>query len=160
MHHFVPARRALAIVAMAAAAGCATAQTASVPAPAPGGSPAAEIEQVLQTSAEAWNRGDLDGFLLPYLNSDQTTFVSRDVVHGIPAIRETYLSSWWRGGRPSLNLAYRGIDVRPLGRDYALAVGHWVVTDKNTGQETRTGIFSLTMMRTPQGWRIIHDHSS
>lgn len=162
MHRFVPARRALAIVAMASAAGCATAQTSPAPAPAPSaaGSPAAEIEQVLQASAQAWNRGDLDGFLLPYLNSDQTTFVGRDVVHGVPAIRETYLGSWWRGGRPTLNLAYNRIDVRPLGGDYALAVGHWVVTDKTTGQETRTGIFSLTMVRTPQGWRIIHDHSS
>ncbi|HEX6749272.1 MAG TPA: nuclear transport factor 2 family protein [Longimicrobium sp.] len=160
MHRSVPARRALAILATAAAAGCATARTSSAPAPSVVGSPAAEIEQVLQASAQAWNRGDLDGFLLPYLNSDQTTFVGRDVVHGVPAIRETYLSSWWRGGTPTLNLAYNRIDVRPLGRDYALAVGHWVVTDKNTGQETRTGIFSLTMVRTPQGWRIIHDHSS
>ncbi|HEX8905567.1 MAG TPA: DUF4440 domain-containing protein, partial [Longimicrobiaceae bacterium] len=140
---------------------CATAQTPPSSAPSPSaGSPATEIEQLLQASAQAWNRGDLAGFLLPYLDSDQTTFVGRDVVHGIPAIRETYLGSWWRGGTPTLNLAYRGIDVRPLGRDYALAVGHWIASDKTTGQEVRSGIFSLTMMRTPQGWRIIHDHSS
>ncbi|HEX8906372.1 MAG TPA: nuclear transport factor 2 family protein [Longimicrobiaceae bacterium] len=156
MPPFIPARRSFAVLALAAAAACATAR----PAPEKVPSPAGEIEAVLQASAQAWNRGDLEGFLRPYLDSPQTTFVARDVVHGLPAIREVYTSSWWRTGTPTLNLRYHGIDVRPLGGDYALAVGHWVVTDKNTGQETRSGIFSLTMMRTPQGWRIIHDHSS
>jgi uncharacterized protein (TIGR02246 family) len=161
MHPFAPARRALAVVVLLAASGCATAPPASAPeVVAPDPSAARDIEAVLQASAQAWNRGDLQGFLLPYLDSPQTTFVARDVVHGLPAIRDVYTSSWWRTGTPTLNLAYRGIDVRPLGRDYALAVGHWIVTDRNTGQETRSGIFSLTMMRTPQGWRIIHDHSS
>lgn len=157
MPRFIPLPRALAVVCLAAAAGCATAQPASI---AGGDNRAAEITQVLETMAQAWNRGDLNGFLLPYLDSPQTTYMTTEVVHGVPAIRQFYMGSWWRSGTPTLNLAFRGIEVRPLGRDYALALGHWVVTNKTTGQETRTGIFSLTMMRTPQGWRIIHDHSS
>jgi len=48
--------------------------------------------------------------------------------------------------------------VRPLGRDFALVVGHWTVTGMANGD--RSGIFSLTWQRRPEGWRIIHDHSS
>ena len=61
--------------------------------------------------------------------------------------------------RPAGELSYNNIEVRPLGPNHALVVGHWRVMMRETGQP-RTGIFSLTYQRTPQGWRIIHDHSS
>ena len=154
-----PVRRAFAAFAVAANAACATAVPAAAPAPAEG-SDAAAIRQVLEASAQAWNRGDMDGFLRPYLDSPQTTFMGTDVVRGLPAIRQFYQGTWWRNGAPAGLLSYRGIEVRPLGRDYALSTGHWITSDRSTGQQSRSGIFSLTWMRTPQGWRIIHDHSS
>jgi uncharacterized protein (TIGR02246 family) len=155
MPRTIPLRRTLAVLLLAGAAACATAQ----PAPqAGGGDDARQIEAVLQESARAWNRGDLDGFLLPYLDSPQTTYIARDVVRGVPAIRESYATSWFRGGTPAGQLGYDRIETRMLGRDYALAVGHWTVT--RASQPPLGGIFSLTFMRTPQGWRIIHDHSS
>lgn len=154
MHRIPLVRRVFVMVLLAGAAACATAQ----PAPQAGGGAQQAIVDVLQTSAQAWNRGDLDGFLLPYLNSPQTTYIARDVIRGVPAIRESYATSWFRGGAPAGRLAYDRIEVRPLGRDYALALGHWTVT--RASQPPLAGIFSLTFMRTPQGWRIIHDHSS
>jgi uncharacterized protein (TIGR02246 family) len=135
-------------------AGC-TPRPAAAPAPDPAA--AREIIAILQESTVAWNRGDLEGFLRPY--APDATFVGADVVHGYAAIREFYRGSWFRGGAPSVNLAYRDIDVRPTGPNSALVVGHWVVSNKTTGEETRHGIFSLTWMRTPAGWRIVHDHS-
>lgn len=154
-----PARRAFAALVLAATAACASALPGTAPAPAEG-SDAAAIRQVLEASAQAWNRGDMDAFLLPYLDSPATTFMGTDVVRGKDAIREFYRGTWWRNGTPSGILSYRGIEVRPLGRDYALSTGHWITSDRATGRQSRTGIFSLTWMRTPQGWRIIHDHSS
>ena len=152
---FTPVRRASAVLLMAAAAACASAQ----PSPRTGDGDQQAIVAVLNESAQAWNRGDLDGFLLPYLDAPTTTYIAQDVVRGVPAIRESYAGSWFRGGRPAGELAYSGIEVRPLGRDYALVIGHWTVTNRETRQP-RSGIFSLTFQRTPQGWRIIHDHSS
>jgi beta-aspartyl-peptidase (threonine type) len=148
-------RRACAVLLTAAVAACATGH----PAPMAGGNDEQAIISVLQESANAWNRGDLDGFLLPYLDSPQTTYIERDVVRGVPAIRASYAGSWFRNGRPAGELAYSGIEVRPLGRDYALVVGHFAVTNRTT-QQVQRGIFSLTFARSPQGWRIIHDHSS
>ena len=157
MPRFAPFRRALPVLAAAALAACATApQSASV-----GNAGAARdmVIRELQESATAWNNGDLEGFLKPYSRNPEATFVGADVVHGYDAIRDFYRSSWWRTGTPTLNLVYRDIDVRPLGPNHLLVVGHWAVSNKQTGAETRKGIFSLTFARTPDGWRIIHDHS-
>lgn len=155
MARYKTVRRVSTLLLAAALAACATAQ----PAPQAGGNPQQEIEAVLQASAQAWNRGDLDGFLLPYLNAPTTSYIERDVVRGVPAIRASYASSWFRNGRPAGDLMYDRIEVRPLGRDYALAIGHWTVTNRDTRQ-ARSGIFSLTFFHAPAGWRIIHDHSS
>ena len=153
MIRFIPVRRVPAVLLLVAAAACATAQ------PAPQTDVQQQIVAGLTESAAAWNRGDLDGFLAPYLNAPTTSYIARDVVRGVPAIRESYANSWFRGGRPAGELSYNNIEVRPLGPNHALAVGHWRVVMRETGQP-RTGIFSLTYQRTPQGWRIIHDHSS
>jgi uncharacterized protein (TIGR02246 family) len=155
MSPFVPLRRVLAVLLLAAAAACATAG----PAPRAAGNLQQDIVAGLTESAAAWNAGDLDGFLKPYLDAPTTTYIERDVVRGVPAIRASYAASWFRGGRPAGELSYSGIEVRPLGPDHALAVGHWRVVMRETGQP-RTGIFSLTYQRTAQGWKIVHDHSS
>jgi ketosteroid isomerase-like protein len=81
------------------------------------------------------------------------------VVRGYDAIRDFYRGSWFRTGAPTVNLAYRDIEMRPLGPNHALVLGKWMVTNKTTGQETRNGTFSLTWVRTSEGWRILHDHS-
>lgn len=133
---------------------------------APGGTPANPAPQdrivgLLQESALAWNRGDLDGFLLPYADGAATTFVGRSgVVRGKPAVRTRYAEVYFAAGAPSATLDFRDIEVRTLGSDHALAVGHYLLRSRDTGAPTAEGIFSLVFARTGEGWRIIHDHSS
>lgn len=148
-----------AALILASLAGCAPGLRA--PTPAPAEDRAAEIVSLMQTSADAWNRGDLDGFLLPYLDSAETTFVGRSgLLRGKEAIRATYLRSYWKDGPPASTLAFRDIEVRPLGAEHALTVGHYLLTRPGAGTPLGEGIFSLVMVRTPAGWRILHDHSS
>lgn len=127
----------------------------------PAQSTGAEINALMQASVDAWNQGDMDGFLLPYLESPQTTYVgSGGLVRGKAAIRERYESSYWRNGTPGETLRFEGIEVRLLGPENALATGRWMVADRASGETTGSGIFSLVLRRTADGWRIIHDHSS
>ncbi|HEU0051929.1 MAG TPA: DUF4440 domain-containing protein, partial [Longimicrobium sp.] len=129
--------------------------------PSPGASTSMqnEITALMQASADGWNRGSLDEFMVPYLDSPTITYITGPgVARGKTAIRDFYAGSWFRGGQPAGRLSYRDIEARPLGRDFALVVGGWTVT-RADGREQK-GIFSLTMQRTPEGWRIIHDHSS
>jgi uncharacterized protein (TIGR02246 family) len=154
-----PLARTLACAALLALGACAGARMAAAP---PAGSPAQEITALLQTSTEEWNRGNLEGFLVPYSDAPGTTFVgSSGLVRGKDAIREKYRSSYFRPNAPLPGtLSFRDIEVRSLGPRNALAVGRWIVTDRGTGAQSGTGLFSLTLELTPAGWRIIHDHSS
>ena len=131
--------------------------------PAAGPAPSADAEryivQLLEISAEGWNRRDLDAFLEPYLDSSELTFVgSQGLVRGKTAVREMYATGWFAPGRDTGRLSFRDIEVRLLGGGHALAVGRYEV--RIPGRDMATGFFSLTLRRTPAGWRIIHDHSS
>ena len=149
-------RRRAALAAVLVLAACAAPAPASGPIPAPAAD-AAAITGVLVRSTEGWNRKDLDAFMEPY--ADEATFVSsRGVARGKVAIRENYATSWFAPGRDPGQLRFADIEVRMLGPDHALAVGRFIVDIP--GRETATGMFSLAMIRTPAGWRILHDHSS
>jgi uncharacterized protein (TIGR02246 family) len=124
--------------------------------PAPAGNAVQEITDVLVRSTEGWNRRDLDAFMVPY--AADATYVGADgLVRGKEAIQADYAGSWFAPGRDPGQLRFVDIEVRMLGRDHALALGRFVV--EAPGRETATGPFSLTMRRTPDGWRIVHDHS-
>ncbi len=143
-----------------ATAGC-TGGGAVRTAPPPVAAASEAIPGQLERSAEAWNRGDLDGFLEPYLHDGRVSFVgSSGLVRGYEALRNTYAQGYWKNGPPRTKLTFEGIDVTPTGTDAALAVGRYVLTDPVTGSEADRGIFSLTWIRTGEGWRILHDHSS
>jgi uncharacterized protein (TIGR02246 family) len=151
-------RHPLAAAAVLALAAC-------TPAPRIAPSPesvSSAITAELNQSAQEWNRGNLEGFLLPYSDAAGTTFVgSTGLARGKQAIREKYVASYFHpGGTLPGTLSFRDIEVRPLGPDHALAVGRWIISDRASGQQASAGIFSLVFQRTPQGWRIIHDHSS
>ncbi len=117
---------------------------------------------MLQASAEAWNRGDLDGFLQPYLDSSETTFMTAPgVIHGLGTIRERYRAHYFTAGAvPPTLLRFDQVDVRPLGADYALMTGRFHLTTRASGAPADSGNFTLVWRRTPGGWKIIHDHSS
>ena len=117
------------------------------------------VPAMLHASADAWNRGDLDGFLDDYLDSPETAFVGANLSLGTDEIRQRYLQTFWKTGRPEQTLRFEDLHVRPLGDDHALARGVYVLTDA-AGAEAARGRFSLVLVHTSSGWRIIHDHSS
>jgi uncharacterized protein (TIGR02246 family) len=146
----------LALTVLAAPA-CSPAPPALSPAATAQG--VGDIVRTLEVSTEGWNRGDLEAFLVPY--AEDATFVgSRGLLRGKPAIRTQYQTSYFAAGRVRGRLRFDGIEVRMLGPSHALAVGRYVVTERGAGQQDATGLFSLALERRPDGWRIIHDHSS
>lgn len=147
-------RRAGVIVALSVGAvACA--------APRPGAEPSeAAIVAELDASAERWNAGDLDGFLAPYLNDSRTSFVTADgVIRGLDAIEARYRASYWKDGAPADMLRFADVEVRQLGPEHAFAVGRFLLSDRS-GAPTGEGHFTVVLTRTPDGWRIVHDHSS
>lgn len=117
----------------------------------------APIRELLAKQQAAWNAGDVDTFLLGYWNSDQLTFSSSGgITRGFAGVRERYKKSY--PDREAMGkLDFSGVEVRALGHDAALVLGHWHL-ERRKGEVG--GVFSLVFQRFPEGWRIVHDHTS
>lgn len=114
---------------------------------------------MLHASAEAWTRGDLEGYLDDYA-VDATFVGSSGLNRGRDRIREAYVTGYWSTGMPEDGLRFELLEVRRVGPKAALAVGRYVLYDRATEEPTATGLFSLTLRHGPEGWKIVHDHSS
>ncbi|HEX7184934.1 MAG TPA: nuclear transport factor 2 family protein [Thermoanaerobaculia bacterium] len=117
----------------------------------------AQIRAAAKASAEAWNRGDLKGHLSIYVE-DVTFMTSNGPRPGIAPLEESFSKKYFKDGRPKQTLSFEQIAVRPLGSDAALATGRFVLS--GGGEPEQSGWFSLVWIRTPQGWKVVHDHSS
>lgn len=123
---------------------------------APEGDAARRIRAVLESTAAGWNRGDLDAYLAAYTDS-ATEMLPSGPAGGRDAIERTMREGFWRTGRPLQQLRYEQVDVRMLGPDHALVTGRYVLSGADRPE--RTGWFTTVWARTPDGWRMIHDHS-
>ncbi len=123
---------------------------------APAG-PGPEIRALLDQSAEAWNRGDLDGHLAD--NADSISFMTgKGPVTGKDTTADILRRAFFRDGRPIQSLRFEQVAIRSLGDRHALVVGRFVLA--GGGEPERSGWFSTVWERRPEGWRVIHDHSS
>ena len=114
---------------------------------------------MLDASAEAWNRGDLDGYIEDY--APDATFVGSDgLIRGSAEIRRRYAEGYWSGGTPPDALRFEILDVRVTGPGTATAVGRYILYDRDSGASTGTGMFSLSLGKIGGVWKILHDHSS
>jgi len=116
-----------------------------------------EIRAVLEAQVQAWNAGDLRGFMKGYAKSDRTRFQSGgEVSLGWQTVFERYQKRY--GNRTSMGtLSFRELEVTVLGPDTAMATGRWRL---ERTQDSPSGLFTLVFRRTPDGWRIVHDHTS
>jgi beta-aspartyl-peptidase (threonine type) len=114
---------------------------------------------VLDRQVEDWNKGDLDGFLAGYWKSPKVVFQSGGRRYdGWEAMRERYRRRYQAEGRAMGRLAFTGLDVEPLGPEAVLARGRWQLTMPD--DTTPGGLFTVIFRRFPEGWKIVHDHTS
>jgi beta-aspartyl-peptidase (threonine type) len=115
------------------------------------------VRAVLDMQVQAWNRGDIEGFMQGYAKSDETVFVSGDnVTRGWQTVLDRYKKTY--DSREKMGtLEFSELEIKPLGKDAAVALGRWKLTRE---KDTPHGRFTLIFRRTPDGWRIVHDHTS
>ena len=117
-----------------------------------------EVRAVLDTQVASWNRGDLDGFMQTYWHSPELTFNSgTNQTTGWDATFERYKKRYQSEGKEMGTLRLDELNVLMLGRDAALVRGRWRLTLR---ESSPGGLFTLILRRFPEGWRIIHDHTS
>ena len=117
----------------------------------------AQIRSVLRAQQDAWNRGDIDGFMNGYARSTSTVFVSEDTIrHGWETVRERYRKKY--SDRAKIGtLTFSDLEITLLSPDAAVVLGRWGL---KRAKDSPHGRFTLIFKRLPEGWRIVHDHTS
>ena len=115
------------------------------------------IRTILDAQQQAWNRGDIDAFLTGYWHSPDLTFSGSDgISRGWDAVLARYKKNY--PNRSAMGtLDFANLEFRFLGSDAALVLGHWHLKRE---KDELGGVFSLVWRRFPEGWRIVHDHTS
>jgi ketosteroid isomerase-like protein len=117
----------------------------------------AAILAVLNAQQAAWNRGDLDAFLTGYWHSPELTFSgSSGISRGWDGVLARYKKNY--PDRAAMGeLDFSELEFRFLGPNAALVLGHWHLKRE---KGDIGGVFSLVWQRFPEGWKIVHDHTS
>jgi len=121
--------------------------------------PSAAIKTLLDTQVACWNKKDLDGFLVTYWHNPGVVFLSGGTrSDGFDALKTRYHNRYKAEGREMGHLDFDGIEVQSLGADFAFARGRWKLTMGDG--KVSGGLFTLILRKLPEGWRIVHDHTS
>src|ERR1051326_6677961 len=91
------------------------------------------IRRVMDRQTADWNRGDVRAFMQGYDDSEATLFIGSSVERGYQRVLERFLSRY--GTKDKMGrLTFDNIEVRPLGRDYAMVRSE----ERRVGKECRS----------------------
>lgn len=94
-----------------------------------------------------------------YLDADSTTFVGTSVTRGYQNVLQRYRKTY-----PTLDqmgkVAFSDLEIQPLGPNHASVLGRWQLERSSAAGGPIGGWFTLLLRKTPQGWKIFHDHTT
>lgn len=155
------------VAALAAASGCAPSQPHVEPnsrglAHVDTAAVRAGVRATLDAQVEAWNRGSVRDFMAGYARTDTLTFLSGGQVRrGWDQALAGYLRGYPDAAAMG-TLTFHDLTIHPVTADRALVWGRWrLQRAQDVGPEAGPGgLFTLFVARTPDGWRVVHDHTS
>ena len=117
------------------------------------------IERVLHRQQDAWNHHDLEAFMAGYWNSPDLTFFSGvKESKGWQATLDRYRATYASPGHEMGKLDFSDLRIEVLGAEAAFVRGVWHLTMADG--KAPHGRFTLIFRKFPDGWKIIHDHTS
>ena len=115
-----------------------------------------EIQNIINQQQNAWNDGNIEGFMEYYWNSEEFTFQSgNNRIRGWQSLLDRYKKNYSEENQGKLN--FSDIEINILTDEYIHVLGRWKVELADT---TNQGLFTLLFKQLPEGWRIINDHTS
>jgi len=116
----------------------------------------AAIRAVVEAQRDAWNRGDVEGYMDGYSRSD-TVMVSGDSVsRGWQSVLDRYKRNY--NSREKMGtLTFSDLEITLLSKESAMMLGRWHLQRAN---DEPHGRFTLIFRKTKAGWKIVHDHTS
>lgn len=116
-----------------------------------------EVRNVLAKQSAAWNRGDVDAFMVGYWENDSLMFIGKS---GITYGYKNTLANYKKGYPDTTamgKLTFTLIHVRQLSPEYFHVTGKYYLS-RTIGDAS--GHFTLVFRKINGRWLIISDHSS
>ena len=115
------------------------------------------IRQLLTVQTQAWNKGDIEGFMQTYWKSDSLMFIGSNGVNwGWQTTLDHYKKSY-PDTTAMGKLSFDIILVKQLSPEYYFVVGKWML---NRSIGDLSGHYNLLMRKIKGRWFIVSDHSS
>lgn len=116
-----------------------------------------EISGQILLQQNAWNNGDIEGYMSFYNNSDSLKFVTKNgVTSGFNNVLKKYKESFPDKEKMGIlkfgNLSYKIID-----KNNVIVIGSWELIFKN---DSKGGYFMLLWEKINGKWKIVIDHTS
>ncbi|MGP8260707.1 MAG: YybH family protein [Acidobacteriaceae bacterium] len=150
---------ALALVMLLAAGGAALAQTQAGDPLHTATRQELDVAKVIVAQENAWNRGDLEGFVKGYKNSPETVFMGKQVLEGYAQILADFKHNYPTAASMG-ELTFSELEVHPLGERYAVCLGKYHLERPKKEGGGADGSFSMVLEKTDQGWKIVLDHTT
>lgn len=115
------------------------------------------VRGLLAAQTQAWNRGDLEGFMQTYWKSDSLMFIGKN---GVKWGWQETLNNYKKGYPDTTamgKLSFEIIQVARLSENYFYIVGKWML--KRTIGDL-SGHYDLLLRKIKGRWYIVADHSS
>lgn len=118
-----------------------------------------DVTKIVLAQENAWNKGDLDGYLSFYKEGDETQALLNGPVRGLSAIRYAYHATF--PNRDSMGLLEQSaVEVRELGTNFAYVLGHYKLSRLRKNGGTAEGTFTDILEKTDTGWKLIFSETT
>jgi len=117
----------------------------------------ADIKKLLDHQINAWNVGNIEGFMQTYWKSDSLMFIGKSgVTKGWDNTLKNYKKAY-PGKEAMGNLSFEIIKITFLTPNDSFVIGKWML---RRTKDNLSGHYSLLLKKIKGDWKIIADHSS
>jgi ketosteroid isomerase-like protein len=117
------------------------------------------IIKVLLAQENAWNKGDLAGYVNGFKDSPDTLFITRQIFRGYAGLLDEYKRDY--PTRAAMGtLSFSDLEVHPLDENFAVVTGRYRLERGKKEGGNAEGLFSLVFENTDNGWKIVVDHTT
>jgi ketosteroid isomerase-like protein len=115
------------------------------------------VLKVLKDQEQAWNQGDIEGFMQGYWQSDSLVFVGKSApVYGWKSTLDRYRKAY--PGKAAMGqLTFDVMQVKILDAGNAFVLGGWHLKRE---KDEPGGYFTLWFKKIKGRWKIVCDHTS
>jgi ketosteroid isomerase-like protein len=115
------------------------------------------IRDILANQTKAWNKGDLNAFMVGYWENDSLVYIGKNgPTYGYATTLNNYKKNYPDTSHMG-KLEFQLISVKPLNTNHYFVIGKWHL-NRTVGDAS--GYFTLLFRKINGEWKAIADHSS